>query len=38
MGVPAALYEQLGLEVPPFFGRNPIVRWGVADGDAWVME
>jgi NAD(P)H-hydrate epimerase len=38
MGVPAALYEQLGLEVSPFFGRNPIVRWSVVDGDALVME
>lgn len=38
MGVPLALYEQLGLEVPPFFGRDPIVRWGVVSGNARVME
>jgi NAD(P)H-hydrate epimerase len=38
IGVPTALYEQLGLEVPPFFGRAPIVRWGVVDGRVCVME
>ncbi len=37
-GVPTTLYEQLGLEVPPFFGRDPIVRWDVVDGSARVME
>ncbi|MCC6456814.1 MAG: NAD(P)H-hydrate epimerase [Caldilineaceae bacterium] len=38
MGVPIALYEQLGLEVSLFFGRAPIVRWDVVDGRACVME
>jgi NAD(P)H-hydrate epimerase len=37
-GVPLALYEELGLAVSPFFGRNPIVRWHVVDGMARVMD
>ncbi len=38
IGVPLALYEAFGLEVPPFFGRDPIVRWDVVDGVALVRE
>jgi NAD(P)H-hydrate epimerase len=38
VGVPLALYEQLGLAVSPCFGRNPIVRWDVVDGIARVMD
>jgi NAD(P)H-hydrate epimerase len=36
VGVPLALYEQMALDVPTIFGRNPIVRWEVVDGSAQV--
>lgn len=38
ISVPSALYEELGLDVPPFFGRDPIVQWAVVGGDAKVMD
>ena len=38
VGVPLALYEELGLTVSPFFGRNPILRWHVVDGIAQVQD
>jgi hypothetical protein len=37
IGVPLALYEELGLPVSPFFGRDPIVRWDVESGMARVV-
>lgn len=38
LSVPPSLYEPLGLEVPPLFGRDPILHWDVVDGSAWVMD
>jgi NAD(P)H-hydrate epimerase len=40
VGVPGALYEQLGIELPfaPLFGRDPIVRWDVVDGVAQLLD
>lgn len=37
IGVPLALYEELGLSVWPFFERDPIVRWDVENGMARVV-
>jgi NAD(P)H-hydrate epimerase len=37
-GVPPMLYEQLGLDVPPLFGRDPILPWDVVDGNAWLAD
>ncbi len=34
ISVPLGLYAQLGIEVPAFFSRDPIVRWDVVDGAA----
>lgn len=36
ISVPAALYAELGLAVPPLFARNPIVAWDVVEGVAVV--
>lgn len=38
VGVPLALYEQLGIEVEPFYARDPIVRWAVVDGMAEIVD
>lgn len=38
IGVPLALYEELGIEISPFFHRDPIVRWDVVDGIAQIIE
>lgn len=38
IGVPLALYEEMGLEMLPFFGRDPIVRWDVEGGVARLAE
>jgi NAD(P)H-hydrate epimerase len=38
IGVPPELYGHFGLEVPPFFGRDPILRWDVVDGRAALVE
>jgi NAD(P)H-hydrate epimerase len=38
VGVPPALYEEFGLEVPSLFARDPILRWDVVDGVAQVMD
>jgi NAD(P)H-hydrate epimerase len=37
-GVPPTLYEELGLEVEPFFVRDPIVRWDVINGVAQLIN
>jgi NAD(P)H-hydrate epimerase len=37
VSVPLSLYEELGLEASPFFGRDPIVRWEVVDNAAQVV-
>ena len=37
IGVPPVLYEEIGLDVPPIFGRDPILRWDVVDGDAVLL-
>jgi NAD(P)H-hydrate epimerase len=34
ISVPAALYSQLGFDVPPVFARDPIVLLDVVDGSA----
>jgi NAD(P)H-hydrate epimerase len=34
VGVPLSLYSELGLEVDPFFGRDPLLRWNVVEGIA----
>lgn len=38
IGVPPGLYEELGLEVSPIFGRDPILRWDVVDGSAVLLD
>ena len=38
IGVPPELYTHFGLEVPPFFSRDPILRWDVVDGTAALIE
>lgn len=36
IGVPPMLYEQLGIQVPPIFARDPILPLHVIDGRAWI--
>ncbi len=36
ISVPAALYSQLGIDVPPLFARDGIVRLHVEEGNIWV--
>jgi NAD(P)H-hydrate epimerase len=38
VGIPLPLYAELGVNVSPIFGRDPIVRWDVVDGMAQVVE
>ncbi len=38
VGVPPALYAQLGIDVPPLFGRSPIVALLVEDGQIWAEK
>ena len=38
IGVPPALYDALGLEMLPIFGRDPILRWDVSNGTAYVLD
>jgi NAD(P)H-hydrate epimerase len=38
VGVPLALYEEVGLEVLPIFARDPIVRWDVTNDVARLVE
>lgn len=38
LGVPAALYTQLGIEGPPLFGCNPLLPLHVENGEIWVKE
>lgn len=38
VGVPLSLYHEVGLEVEPFFGRDPLLRWDVVDGIARLTD
>lgn len=38
ISVPSTLYTQIGLEVPPVFGRNPVVPFDVVDGTVTVGD
>ncbi len=38
IGVPAALYEQLGITIPLLFARDSIVRLHVEKGEIWTEE
>lgn len=38
IGVPAALYEQMGIAVPLLFARDSIVRLHVEKGEIWTEE
>jgi NAD(P)H-hydrate epimerase len=38
IGVPAALYAQLGLDVPRIFAHDAVVRWEVAQGHAVLLD
>lgn len=38
IGVPPALYDELGLEVSPIFARDTILRWDVVDGSAVLLD
>ena len=37
VGLPLALYEEMGLAVTPIFSRDPIVRWDVVEGEARLL-
>ena len=38
IGVPPALYAQMGIDAPPFFGCNSILPLHVENGEIWVRE
>jgi hypothetical protein len=38
IGVPLALYEQMGIDAPLLFARDSIVSLYVEDGEIWAEE
>ncbi len=38
IGVPAQLYARLGIELPPIFGRDPILKLNVEEGSAAIAD